>query len=164
MKMATSTKDLLLTLVLIVIALAMTPSIVTMTVNGQYGNFVSNETFLKTGAGTTKACTLANDGSRFDDAASSTWILVRLGNATGNYTLPSGGTTWSVTTNSTATSAAIITVTGITASQNNWIYIDYWYLLDAASVAIIGLIPLLYVTLILGISAVVVYKELKNVG
>jgi hypothetical protein len=140
-------KVVMMTFLLIVIALGLTPSIASMTTAGVYGLTDVEHFTHASGAGTSKACSLAN--------ATYIWNpSVMVTTNVSAYT-----PTWTVTSNTTA---PVITVTGLTSATVYLITITCGYMQSAMVVSLLYLLPLLWVVGILAVGTVAIYTEFKE--
>jgi hypothetical protein len=156
---STRTKAMVITLLLIVFGLALTPVIASSLVDAAYG-INATDTFTKAaGAGVTKVCTLSHGNlyaGAHDTQANATHVTVTTNQS--GYTVA-----WSVTSLGSYSANASITLTGLTNGTRYLITVVYYYELPAVEVALLNIVPILWVVIILAVGVVAIYIEIKRI-
>jgi len=146
-------KQLLGIFLIVVVGLALTPAIAAEVTRAQYGHIWSEETIAVVPA-TSNVTTLAH-GPAWNDT---TYITVVLNDteieSTGaiNYTMTYVGT-YSVGAN--------LTFAGLTAGSTYDGYCTYRTKIAAMQIVLLGLAPLFWVVLLIGVAVVAIYKQFK---
>jgi hypothetical protein len=151
-------KALVITSLMIVLAMALTPAIGSFTIDAQYQPVQDVKTIVSGTSNSTSALTY----HARNDSATYGYFIITLDQAN-EY----GVTTVNVATNITYTTGTKVVLfkTGVFDKTKTYICtINYFTLdlTDAASLALIVIVPLLWVVIILAIGIIAIYEQLKH--
>jgi hypothetical protein len=151
------TKSIMITFMLIVIGLAVTGTIASSTLAGRWGTRTQTFTHAP-GDGVTKVCTLYAGILRATvadtNATSPDYLTI-----TANITLRPN---WSVTSIGTDTTGPVITMSGLSNAIPTLITITYQFSVTSAALAMLNLIPLVWIVIVLAVGVAAIYIQFRN--
>jgi len=151
------------TFIIVLLALAFTPSLISIEGNAMYAN-TDTEYRTKT-SGTSKTISLLGNIRNDTIGSPGDHITVVLNYSTTPVTITetSSPISYLITSVGSYSGNSSITISGFVSADTNTIKIVYYYKIDMGSATITDLVPMLWVILILSIAAVAVYVQVKRI-